>query len=276
MSRPMIQAAVTMNQLQHKLDVIGHNLANSQTTGYKSRETEFSSLLFQQINNLSDQRNADGRRTPDGLRIGSGAMLGGIHTNNMLGPIKETDRALDTVLLQENHFYQVNVTEGGVSETRFTRDGAFYLQPVNNDTAVMLTNQDGHPVLGMNGPIIIPQGFDSIDINSNGQITVRRGNQTDVVGDLAIVEAVRPRLLETTGDNVFRLPDLATLGYNMEEVIQAVNPAEELIRSSALESANVDVAKQMSDLLMTQRSYQFNARTISMGDQMQGLINQLR
>ncbi|MYL59297.1 flagellar hook-basal body protein, partial [Virgibacillus halodenitrificans] len=72
MSRTMIQAAVTMNQLQSKLDLIGNNMANSETTGYKNRNADFSSLLFQQIDNLKDGANAVGRLTPDGVRIGSG------------------------------------------------------------------------------------------------------------------------------------------------------------------------------------------------------------
>ncbi|MGM8211394.1 flagellar hook-basal body protein [Virgibacillus sp. W0430] len=273
MSRTMIQAAVTMNQLQQKLDVIGHNMANSQTTGYKSRETAFSSLLFQQMNNLSDSRNAVGRQTPDGLRIGSGAKLGKISTNDQLGAIKETNRALDTALLQENYFYQLDVIENGITETRYTRDGAFYLQPINNGADVQLTTQAGHPVRGLNGSIVIPQGFDSIHINTNGQITVQRGNQTETVGSLAIVEAIRPKVFEATGGNLYRLPDVE---YPINEVIQAADPATEILKSGALEQSNVDLAKQMTELLMTQRSYQFNARTISMGDQMQGLVNQLR
>lgn len=276
MSRSMIQAAVTMNQLQQKLDVIGHNLANSNTTGYKSRETEFSSLLFQHMNNLSDPANANGRLTPDGIRIGSGAKLGQIRTNNALGAIKETDRPLDTILLEDNYLYQIQVTENGVNETRFTRDGAFYLSPINNNEDVLLTTKDGNPVLGLNGPIIIPQGFDAIQIHPNGDITVQRADQTEFVGSLAIIEAVRPRLLEATGQNEFRLPDLGELGYNFDEIIQAVDPNVDIVKSGALEQSNVDLSKQMTELLMTQRSYQFNARTITTVDQMQGLINQLR
>src|SRR5690554_1476060 len=131
MSRAMIQAAVTMNQLQNKLDVIGNNLANSQTTGYKSREADFSSLLTQQINNVTDQQNAEGRLTPDGIRIGSGAGLGSTNINLEMGAVRETGRELDVALLQPNHFFQIEVTENGETETRFTRDGAFFLQPVN-------------------------------------------------------------------------------------------------------------------------------------------------
>lgn len=276
MSRMMIQAAVTMNQLQDKLDLIGNNLANSQTTGYKSRESEFSSLLFQQINNLTDPANAEGRLTPDGLRVGSGAKLGSIHSNVSMGSLLETGRSLDVALLKENLLFEIEVSENGNTETQYTRDGAFYLNTMEDGQLLMLTTKDGHPVLGINGPIIIADGFDQIDIQSNGQILVQRGNQTEIAGDLSIVEAVRPRLLEAVGDNAFRMPDIETLGYNYADVIQNVNLAEDVLKSGSLESSNVDVSKQMTDMMIAQRSYQFNARTISMSDQMNGLVNQIR
>lgn len=274
--RTMIQAAVTMNQLQNKLDLIGNNLANSQTPGYKSRSADFSSLLFQQINNMKDPANAEGRLTPDGVRIGSGARIGSTNINSAVGSIKETGRGLDVALLEKNHLFQVQVTDNGVTETRYTRAGAFYLSPVNNNQDVMLTTSDGNPVLGENGPIVIPAGFDSISISDNGQISVTRGNDTIEAGRLSIVEAVRPRLLEATGENLLRLPDLQELGYNQNEIIQATNPNDTLVKSGALEQSNVDISKEMTDLIITQRSYQFNARTISMSDQMMGLVNQLR
>src|SRR5690625_900139 len=162
--RVMGQAAVTMNQLQHQMDMIGHNLANSQTAGYKSRQAEFSNMLTQQITNLTDPENARGRLTPDGIRIGSGARLGTINNNLSLGSIQQTDRALDTVLLNENHFYQIQVDENGEQNIRYTRDGSFYLQPVNNGADVMLVTKDGHPVIGTNGPIQFAANFDSIHI----------------------------------------------------------------------------------------------------------------
>ncbi|HLQ97250.1 MAG TPA: flagellar hook-basal body protein [Candidatus Dormibacteraeota bacterium] len=276
MSRMMIQAAVTMNQLQNKLDMIGNNLANSQTTGYKSRQTEFSSLLFQQMNNLTDEANLVGRETPDGLRVGSGAKLGTIDSDLSIGSLTETGRSLDVALLEGDMFFQIEVAGDGTTETQYTRDGSFYLNPMPNSPNVMLTTKDGYPVMGENGPIVIADGFDSIDIQSNGQVLVQRGNQTEVAGTLSIVEAVRPRLLEAVGQNAFRLPNLEQLGYNMNEVIQDVDAAGNLVKSRSLENSNVDIAKQMTDMMMTQRAYQYNARTISMSDQMSGLINTIR
>lgn len=276
MSRMMIQAATTMNQLQNKLDLIGHNLANSQTTGYKSRHAEFTSLLHQQINNLNDPANMAGRLTPDGIRVGSGSKLGPTQVNLSVGSMIQTNRKLDTALLGENHLFQIQVEQDGVNQTQYTRDGAFYLSPVNNGESVMLTTKDGHPVMGVNGPIVMREGFEDIDILSDGQITVKRNNETEFVGQISVVEAVRPQLLEAVGNNNFIVPDLAALGYNVNDVIQAVNLYEDTLKSATLEASNVDLAQQMTDMLMTQRSYQFNARTISMGDQMLGLVNQLR
>lgn len=272
--RMMGQATVTMNQLQQKMDMIGHNLANSQTVGYKSRQAEFSSLLFQQINNLSDPENARNRVTSDGIRVGTGARLGAINSNLSIGSIQTTERDLDAVLLDEKHYFQIEVEEIGEQQIRYTRDGSFYLQPVGDE--VVLVTKDGHPVLGVDGPIQFANNFDSIQIGDDGSINVKRGNETDIVGTLAVAEVIRPRVLETTGDNLFRLPDLAALGYEFAEIIQAPAANTRLIHSGALEMSNVDLGEQMTQLINAQRSYQFNARTITMADQMQGLINQVR
>lgn len=276
MSQMMIQAAVTMNQLQQKLDMIGNNMANSQTTGYKSRQADFSSLLFQQVNNLTDPANAEGRLTPDGIRVGSGAKLGSTNIDLTLGSIKETNRVLDVALTQDNHLFQILVNQNGQEETLYTRDGSFYLSPVNNNQGLMLTTSDGNPVLGQNGPIVLAEGFDAISIRENGEIVVTRDGQEAVEGRLTIVEAVRPRLLEAAGQNMFRLPDMGNLGFDADEVIQEIDPNAAVLQSGALEQSNVNLSKEITDLITTQRSYQFNARTISMGDQMMGLVNQLR
>lgn len=277
MSRTMIQAAVTMNQLQQKLDMIGHNMANSRTPGYKTRRSEFSSLLKQQINNLNVPANAQNRLTPEGIRVGTGARLGGIANNMSIGALQTTNRALDVALRHENHFFQIQTENQGVLETQYTRDGSFYLNPTQGGGAVMLTTADGNPVLGQNGaPITIQDGFDAIKVRDNGQVLVERGNMQQVAGTIGVVEITRPHILEASGGNLFRLPDLDELGYTMGDIVQLQAMQEQLMESGVLEQSNVDLAEEMSELLLTQRAYQFNARTISMTDQMMGLINQLR
>src|SRR5690625_1703035 len=167
MSRMMIQAAVTMNQLQKQLDSIGHNIANSDTAGYKSRETEFSSLLYQQIDNLTHPANQTGRLTPDGLRVGSGARVGSTNNNLSMVAVKTTDHALDRALTNKNYMFQVQVNRGAGTEALYTRDGSFYLQSTENPNTLVLATRDGHPVLDQNGPITITGDFDDIRIQDN-------------------------------------------------------------------------------------------------------------
>lgn len=272
MTRMTFQAAVTMGQLQKRLDNIGNNIANVGTTGYKARESNFSSLLSQQIN-LEDP---GVRISPDGLRVGSGARLGSVNLNLSQGALQNTDRPLDVALQNENQLFQITVEENGQEETRYTRSGNFYLSPMENNQ-VMLVTSNGNSVLGADGqPIVLTNNMDDLKIEENGEINVTRNGIQLVEGQLGIVQAARPRLLEATGANEFRLSEQTLENYAFDEVLVNVGTPDIQLKSGALEASNVDLAKQTTNMLETQRAYQFNARTISMHDQMNGLINQLR
>ncbi|WP_323125859.1 flagellar hook-basal body protein [Gracilibacillus oryzae] len=259
MSRMSFQASVTMTQLQKKIDTIGNNIANLNTHGYKNREVNFSSLLTQQIDaeEINNQR-----LTPDGIRVGSGARIGHTNINLKQGTIQTTDRALDVALLDANQLFQVSVMENGNQETRYTRAGNFYLSPTEAGDQLMLVTGDGNPVLGNNGPILLADGAEDIKINQNGQIEVTRNGNQQVEGQLTIVEAVRPRLLEASGNSLFRLSAESLENYEEAEIIQEVAQQEVNVKSGALETSNVNLSEQMSELIETQRAYQFNAKSM--------------
>lgn len=275
--RSMGQAAVSMNQLQQQMDMIGHNMANSATPGYKSKQAEFSSLLFQQMQNVAAPESSRNRLTPEGFRIGTGARIGGLHPNMAIGSMQTTERDLDVALANEHQFFQVMVEENGVEDVRYTRDGSFYLQPIAGGSEVVLVTSDGNQVIGQNGPI----RFDSdqvtnMQITSEGNILVDRNGQVEQVGQLAIVGIERVRLLEADGENLYRLPDLGNLGLNIADIVEMTPSSAGMMESGVLEMSNVDISEQMTQLINAQRSYQFNARTMTTADQMQGLINQMR
>jgi flagellar basal-body rod protein FlgG len=279
--RSMITAANTMAQLQQQLDVISNNIANSNTTGFKRRETNFAELLAQQFTDLPHDQAA--RLTPNGVRYGVGARLA--ETNIVLkqGAIAKTDRALDVALTKEGQFFRVLVQgENGAQEIGYTRAGAFYFTPsAENRNELMLVTSDGYPVLDENNaPILIPNGYKDITISNNGTITavapdgrvIRRAN-------IGITTILRPQLLQSVGDNIFTLPNLNALNVNEADV--AVNMAGNLrnqisMTQGALEQSNVDLGTELTDMMITERSYQLNARAISLSDQMLGLINGIR
>ncbi|WP_202411448.1 flagellar hook-basal body protein [Halobacillus halophilus] len=272
-NRSMIQSAATMGQLQQKLDRIGNNMANSQTTGYKSTGADFSSLLVQQLNNQSNKQAEAGRMTPDGIRVGTGAKLGSTRVDVSRGSLKETNRALDAALLEENQLFALNVSDlNGGSETQYTRAGHFYLNPLGNGQ-VMLTNAEGHAVIGEGGdPIILEDTFDGISIAEDGSLLVQRNGGQEVEGRLQVVEAARPHLLEPQGGTRFRNPE----GNDGAVLIEELGAADIKLQGGALEQSNVDIGAQMTEMMTAQRAYQLNAQSISTGDQMMGLVNQLR
>lgn len=276
--RSMNQATTTMNQLQQQLDMIGNNMSNSSTTGYKSRQAEFSSILSQQINNMTHPENQEGRLTPDGIRTGIGARLGAINTNNTIGSLQETDRDLDAALLNENHFFEIEDRGDGEDPVRFTRDGTFYLQPVNNDTEVELVTKNGYHVLDNDGNEIrfASDNIDGIQIEDDGTVMVNRGEQRENVGSISVVSIENPRILEADGDNYYRLPNEGAAGVGYADVVEAIDAGDKVLQSNVLEMSNVDIADQMSQMINAQRSYQFNARSVTTADEMQGLVNQLR
>lgn len=272
--RNMFNAAVTMGQLQNRLDITANNLANLNTYGFKASYANFSSLLYQQVNNVLDYDGNAMRQTPLGIRVGSGARLANTTYLMQNGMIQHTDRDLDLAIQDVNRFFVVQAPEGDETEIRYTRAGNFYLQPINGGQ-VMLTTSEGYPVQGQNGPIIIDSNFDKITFNHLGGLEVTRGNVTTTEDYVQVVEFERMRGLESAGNNTYRINDEA-LGVDREAFVMQIAPENANLVPKALESSNVDMAKEFADMIETQRAYSFNARSISIGDQMLGLINNMR
>jgi flagellar basal-body rod protein FlgG len=277
--RSMLTAANTMNQLQKQLDVISNNIANSDTTGFKRRDTNFAELLAQQFTNLPND--SGNRLTPNGVRYGVGARLA--ETNVVLAPgaLMQTGRALDMALTKENQFFRVLIQRGnGEQEIGYTRAGAFYLTP-SGENGWMLVTGDGNPVLDENNePIVLPDGFKDITISNNGTLTaIAPGGRAMTSANLGITTILRPQLLQSAGDNVFTMPNLNAL--NINDADAAVNMTGNLraqiaVTQGALERSNVDLGTELTEMMVTARAYQLNARAISLSEQMLGLINGIR
>jgi flagellar basal-body rod protein FlgG len=281
LNRSMINASNTMTQLQRQLDLISHNMSNVHTTGYKRQEANFSDMLYQQFDNQLNVQLENGRNTPYGIRQGGGAKLA--HTNIQMnqGALKKTERLLDAAFTKENFFFKVLVNENGRQAVRYTRDGSFHLASIANNR-FMLADSQGNAILDQNNKPIMMQGpIQNIRIEPNGNLTVVSAgdNIPDQVFQLGVVQVKKPQLLQGTGNNLFGLPDLNALNLTLQDVVQEAQGTERsdlAIRQGVLEESNVDLASEMSELLLTQRSYQFNAKSVSVADQMMGLVNGLR
>ncbi|MFC0561047.1 flagellar hook-basal body protein [Halalkalibacter alkalisediminis] len=278
MNTSMIAASVAMGQLQRKLDTISHNIANTNTTGFKRREATFSDLLFQQVNNQSKSQYEGGRLTPNGLRVGAGAKIAQTALRLEQGPLMTTDRELDFAITEKNHFFRIQTLENGNPAERLTRDGAFYLtEDPDNPQQLTIVTSNGDFVLNNAGNRInLPLHFQSISLSGAGQLLVTQTDGTQQnVGEFGLTRVLKPQLLDAIGDNLYRLPDFAALGIAAADVFENVAVGNR-IAQGALEGSNVDLGREMNELIMTQRLYQFNSRAISMSDEMSGLVNGLR
>ncbi|WP_075983153.1 flagellar hook-basal body protein [Bacillus massilinigeriensis] len=280
MNRTMLTATNTLAQLQKQMDIISNNIANVDTTGYKRKESQFTDLLVQQVNNQPIEQNEIGRLTPNGIRQGNGAKLAQSKIVMSLGAIKSTSRTLDTAFTKEGQLYKVLVQDGNESNINYTRNGALYLSPVGEDE-VMLVNGDGFPVLDENdNPITITGDVKEYTVTGNGQLVANMTNGRVQTYNLGVVQVNKPQFLEQKGNNLFGLPyNYAELDATVEDILTELNgPLREQIgiQGSALEQSNVDLSKEMTDLINVQRAYQFQSRSVTLADQMLGLVNGIR
>lgn len=276
MIRTMNTAANTLGQLQIQLDTISNNIANSNTVGYKTKQANFQELLYQQFNN--DEQDPTVRQSPVGIRYGVGAHVSQIQSNENQGSLQLTGRNLDFAFTQSNQYFNVAMQDGS---TAYTRQGNFYMSPQGDGTNLLVTG-DGYPVLSANGTsITFPEGVSGFTMSEAGTLNVDYADGQVIQFDLAVTQITKPQVMEHLNNGAYiSVPNnLQELGYAEGDVLtelQGLNRNEVSMQIGTLEASNVDVSKEMTDLIAAQRSYQFNSRAITLADQMLGLINGIR
>lgn len=295
MNIQMLQASTTLGQLQRKVDTLANNIANLNTPGYKRREATFQEALAMEIKNQPHAQKEMARLTPYGLRIGSGALLGQTTLRYEQGAVQETGRPLDFMIEGERVFFRTMRTwidEAGEvqQELLYTRDGSFHLTPdPGYPNSLVLTTAQGYFVLEDIGPdstglpVRIDANYERIEFDpEEATLRVYYPGYPDEpqVRTLNLALINRPDLFEAVGDNHFRLPgDL--FEHELDGVIRTLDLAENdrglvRVRQGALEMSNVDLTTEMAELIATQRHMQFQARAITIADEMMGLANSIR
>jgi flagellar basal-body rod protein FlgG len=279
MNPSLINAWSGMNAIQTKIDTISNNITNIDTVGYKRRDVSFQDVLS---NRLGQSKNFElpGRLTPLGLTEGMGARVGLTQLVLAQGTRKDTGNPLD-LMIEGDGFFEVATRANGDLTSAWTRNGAFQVSS-EGDTGY-LTTKSGDYVLNSNGEQIeVPNGS-RVTIDELGRIYATPENEPngplEQIGALRIVRILRPQVLEQMGENLYRL---SAAVRNPEDVVRQVDMEDDearqglAINGGALEASNVDLAQEMTELLIAQRAYQMNAKAIQSTDTMMGLVNNLR
>ncbi|MDS9472260.1 flagellar hook-basal body protein [Sporosarcina pasteurii] len=278
MIRTMITATNTMNQLQHQFDIIGNNLANASTHGFKASQASFQEMLYEQFTN--DKADRAPRQSPVGIRYGTGAKIAQTQMNWKLGSLQATERQLDFALTTPKQYFNVIMPTEGGEETVYTRQGSFYITPIEGGQ-LMLVNDDGNPIANAQGmPIVFNDDVAHYSVQPGGILEVTGNNGTVTSIELGITVIERPNFMEHLSGTYIGLPrNMAELGVTEEEIFTNLQGADRNIiglQNGVLETSNVHYEKEMTDLINVQRNYQFNARAVTLADQMLGLINGIR
>ncbi|MBQ1547538.1 MAG: flagellar hook-basal body protein [Lachnospiraceae bacterium] len=270
MMRSLWTAASGMKGQQTAVDTIANNLANVNTNGYKTQNTQFKSLLYQTLQ--SETTSANGETKPTTAQVGLGTRVASINSVFTDGALLASESQSD-VAISGAGFFGVRGVDG---QTYYTRNGNFvWTLNANGDSE--LTNNMGNPVLDTNGnTIVLANGIptDTINISLDGEISYRNadGTYTDTNQAIGLWQFQNPTGLEKTNNSLFRATDAS--GAPQNEANGNLRPSR--IAQGYLEGSNVNVADEMVNLIISQRAYELNSRAITVTDTMLGQANELK
>ncbi|TSB46416.1 flagellar basal body rod protein FlgG [Alkalicoccobacillus porphyridii] len=262
MIKSMYSGISGMKNFQTKLDVIGNNIANVNTYGFKKSRVTFQDLVSQQLSGATAAQD-QGRGGVNSKQVGAGSTLGSIDTIHDGYTSQFTGRGLDLAIEGEG-FFRVN---DGTADY-YTRSGNFYLDSNGN-----ITTAEGFIVHGIDGgPINIPDTTQSFSIGKDGNVNlVTAEGTTQVAGTIGLVKFSNSGGLSKVGGNTF----IPTENSGLPTAIAAPGAnGTGQINASSLEMSNVDLSEEFTEMIVAQRGFQSNSKIITTSDEiLQELLN---
>ena len=255
-------AGTGMQAQQTNVEVISNNIANMTTTGFKRRRAEFQDLLYQNMRRVGSNSSDTGTVVPSGVQVGLGVRTAAIYRINEQGNLQQTSNSLDVAIKGHGHF-QVTLPTG---DTAYTRDGTFGLSP-----AGQLVTADGYTVAP---GITIPTNATDVTINATGEVQVKVDGTTapTTVGTIQLAVFPNDAGLEAKGDNLL----MASAASGNAVTGNPGAPGFGSVLQGFVESSNVNVVTEITNLITAQRAYEMNSRVITTSDQMQSTLTNLR
>jgi flagellar basal-body rod protein FlgG len=253
MMRALNTAASGMAAQQTSVDVIAHNLANVNTTGFRKNRAEFEDLIYQNIRTPGGTT-GEGLKLPTGIQIGEGVRVVSTTQMHMQGSLLQTGNSLD-IAIEGAGFFKIQRPGG---EIAYTRAGNFKLDPEGR-----LVTVDGYEI---DPSISIPTNATSLNISPNGTISVTTPGTTATqdVGEITLANFVNPSGLLAIGRTMFSATDASGEAIEAEPGTEGVGT----LAQGFLEASNVEVVNEMIDLIASQRAYEVNQRVITAADEM--------
>ena len=249
MIRGLYTSAIGMAGQMKRMDTVANNLANADSPGFRRDVVvtqSFTDVMMQRVREYELRGfNTTNITGPASL----GIIVSNIHRDTSPGSLQPTGGPLD-LAINGSGFFEVAFTRpDGEVTTMFSRSGSFTL---NEDG--MLVTMGGHAVLNADGnPISLPPG--DIVILENGGILVN-----DIPVDvIRIVDFEDQATLRAFGDNLY------TATYESVEI-----PFVGSLMQGHIETSNVNIVREMVEMIALSRAYESNARMLAIADQTLG------
>ena len=316
MIKSMFSGVSGLRAHQAKMDVIGNNIANVNTFGYKAGRATFKESIYQTMSGSSDGTDTFGGKNPS--QVGYGSQIGSVDLMFSSGSYAPTDSPTDC-MIDGNGFFMVGskdlagpegilagqgdaatqlnqLTLTRVGDFRFDGDG--YLVDSNSNVVYGFVSEDEGEGEGKDGPndkgdtavlkpIRIPgkdwdaapeaerMNINSIRIDDKGNVIGINadGNKPITIAKIAIANVPNPNALEKSQGPYYKVVS----NTGKVSAYGAGDGGTGLMISNGLEMANVDLAKEFSEMITTQRGFQANTRIVTVSDEMlQELISMKR
>lgn len=208
-----------------RMEVVSNNAANVSTTGFQAGRIAFETY-------------------GDGEHLGEGyAAVSTVRPVRVTGPLQATGQSTD-VALQGPGYFAIETADGVL----FTRDGQFHVSREG-----FLANREGYPVVGDNGPIVVPPG-ESVKIGEDGTVST---SESGVLGRLARMDG-----------------PLSHAGGNLWKPTGAMLDVETPVSSGHLEGSSVDPMRTMVELIEASRHFEMLQKAMQSNDEMTTMMNQ--
>lgn len=233
------------------LEVIGNNISNVNTTGYKSSTVSYADSFSNTLSAATSSTAA--------TQIGTGVQVASIATNYTQGSLNSTDVSTDLGISGEGFF----VVQDSSGNNYATRDGEFHW-----DSDGYLVNTSGYYVLDNTGAKIQVSDISdmtSVTIGSDGVITTIDSSGTSATAQtVGLIKFSDVTKLMKSGGNLY---DFSATGADVtSDMTSPGSTGYGTLEAGTLEASNVDLTAQFSELITAQRSFQAGSRLITVSD----------
>ncbi len=261
MDRALKTAATGMYAQQLNVDAIANNLANVNTTSFKSTRVEFQDLMYETLR-ATGTPDQQGGTPPAELQVGDGTIPSSTTRNFGQGDLTPTQNQLDFAI-QGDGFFRIRMPDGSES---YTRDGSFKVSADGN-----LVTSNGYLV---EPGLTIPQDTTGVQVGADGTVQVTVSGQTNPVtlGQIELAKFINPDGLHALGSNLYS----QTVASGTPILGNANSTGFGTIQQGYLESSNVSIVNEMVKMIEAERAYELNSKAVQTANSMIQLANNLK